>query len=322
MPYHFDVKHWLATAPRAWFDSAWQKVVKHPSFEACNTHLTVQELATLVNSLQWPKDVQVFSPYEPTTAGYTQLFLYVLNPAAPGPVGSVDWSVEQQRTERRRPAARRGQQPRFLHVRFSLHVLAAVYLMRFLREPAMDRFSSTMMGAALRGKMQASHLLENIEMAAMGINPYFMVMEGGEVNKSRHACTMMHAKMEFLAKNSSSMGPNCEREWDRHICHQGPHKFLPKETSHTFKCNNPKLHIPECRGWDHRVRHIPVLVEHRWAAHLEALEWEKHRVQSMSPQQQVADKLRKANNMVASLKKQLKKMQDMERAASKRPRRV
>ena len=312
MSHHLDTKHWLATAPRAWFDAAWRHVFQHKDFRACNNHLSEREYNTLVHTLVWPKDVQVFTPYEPTTAGYTQVTLPVPNPVAP--------AIQPKKKVCNRMVT----PPSMLHTRFSLHVLACVYFMRFLREPAMSRFSSTMMGAALRKRMQASHTMETIEMAAMGINPHFMVLEGGEVNKSRRACTMAHAKMEFLVKHIPGMGPRCEEVWDNHVVHMGPHAFLPKETHVAFHCNNPQLHHPPCRGWDHNKRHIPALVARRWEEHVTKVQQERARVQGMTPKQEVANQLQKANKRVASLRKKLRKMQleeqeEMRRMRHRRP---
>lgn len=193
---------------------------------------------------KWPKDQQIFSPYSPTSTGYTQVQLHC--PILPG--------VPQFKKPR--------------PLTFSWHVLLAVYNKRFMAKPA---FSKKEMEDAFREGHQASHLMGNIPMAAMGINPHMMTVEQGMINRSRHLCSLHHAWEEYKATKPRLRRAKGEHELVERF-KKDMHTWCPCNTTQPFTCLDHNLHDPPCQGWDHTQNKIPELVQYKWDNHMAAVE--------------------------------------------------
>lgn len=150
-------------------------------------------------------------------------------------------------------------------MKFSLHVLAAVYKYRFLLPP-MELHTPRMMETLLESDpmVQASHLMENFKESSMNFNPLHLTLEVGEINKSRHACKVINNEDEYVATH-----PNEPRISIGRFSRMDPSVSCYPETSVTqFKCRAPQIHDPPCMGFNFAKSKVPAMVKQMWAKHL------------------------------------------------------
>jgi hypothetical protein len=232
-----DTQHYLCNAPKEWFHDAFHHVINNHNFKEANLHLKAHEWDALINHLEWPKTQPIFCPYEPSSSGYGQVTLCCPNLDDPTNLGDGK------------------------DMKFSLHVLAAVYKSRFISSPTMKLHTTRMMEGLFTSEpqVQASHLMENFKEASLSFNPLLLTLEVGEVNKSRHACSIINAILQQHA-----MHPN-----DPMMSAGGSSKLDPTpETSLVkFKCKNPTIHDPPCLGFNFNIAKVPAFVKRMWAKH-------------------------------------------------------
>lgn len=282
---------YLCRAPRGWFTRAIHLLTHHKLFKHCNTHIPQTALNALIKHNTWPTSHQVFSPYSPSSAGYTQVVLQC--PALPAMGGG--------------PKAKKFKKNHKLH--FSWHVLLTIYKMRFLDTPTC---SSTELEAAFASGYQASHMMGNIPMASMGINPFFMTLEPGVINRSRYSCTLQHAFDEFKA----SKGMNLRRSDPHHLHKNFMHNIKPAvstlPTTHTlpFTCVLPDTHRPPCLGWDFAKHQIPEAVQSKWDKHMLVVQQNIVKKQEGQAKRQAMTTLQQLRSDITTKKKELAKLED------------
>ena len=281
----------LFHAPKAWYDNLFKaKVFQHPAFRGVNSHLRADEYNALTMHGVWPKNTQVFSPYQPSTSGYTQVLVKL--------------------------------PPRGMKVHMALHDVACIYHMRFLKEPASQRLTPKQVEACFPEHMQASHLLENIKPAPMGINPYMMALEVGAINRSRHTCVLANSLQAFLAmhKNDPSSEEKKKQAWHKEIANQ--HSFFNPVSSFyiTFKCALPNMHKPPCMGWDFRPcanGQLPKDLMNTWSKyqhkkHLKKVEkdQEKQRIQHLTRKKAAVEKVQKLKKQLSAAQSRLRSLEN------------
>lgn len=268
----------------------------HPNFRAVNTHLTDDEVKALREGLVWPKDKQVFSPYMPSTSGYTQAKVPNIN--LPSSCG------RQQQSHVRKPTV------------IPIHMVAAIWEARFGKEPASSRLTVTQLEALLgSSKYQASHLMSNIPPSTMGINPHFMGLEPGEVNRSRRNCVLTHSLLQYLDKHrAEAISLDAKREkWQK----QGNFTADTSTSNIKFKCVDTDMHNPPCMGWDFSrgSPKLPKKLMETWAMHVRQLRanelhrlQEKYRVQQMTPRQRSMDIIKKHKEAIRKEERKIRAM--------------
>ena len=254
-----------------------------------NTHLNEDEMKALIEHGVWPKDKQVFCPLQPSTSGYPQVRLPPRRPglAGPGEVGHRS------------------------HI--APHIVAAIMEMRWLREPAMERLTPTQVQSELEHGYEASHLLSNIEPASMGMSPHFMTLEPGRTNRNRFSCSTTHAFKEYLAKHKSDPC-NVAEKFKRF---KKEENLVSVSTSYTkFKCQDPTMHVPECKGWDFSkgAPRLPAHLVETWGRHKARKKLHQQKKNEQRAREMKMTNRQRVQEKIKGHKKDITKLQSMLRA--------